>query len=87
MKLQTYLGLPLQPKKEEWKTSKIAREFLGGWENFEQRHAILRELSIPINKMLMEGMLKFLNKGEKITFFIPPSLQEDWGYGQTSKNN
>ncbi len=75
------IGVPPVSQKEEYKANQIAREFLGGWENFIERHSILRALARPINKIFLNGMLRVMNKGEKIHFFIPPSLQKDWGVG------
>ncbi len=79
------LEIPASSKTHEEVESELAKKILGGWENFEERHAILKLFIRPINKVLLNGMLRVMNQGEKITFFIPPSLQEDWGL--TEKSN
>jgi ER-bound oxygenase mpaB/B'/Rubber oxygenase, catalytic domain len=76
------LGIPTTGHKAEWVGSELAKKFLGGWENILDRHSLLKIASVPLNRLLLNGMLKFMNNGEKIHFFIPPSLQQDWGLNQ-----
>lgn len=73
------LEIPEKSKTHEVVESALAKDILGGWENFEERHSILKIFIRPLNKIMLNGMLRVMNKGEKITFFIPPSLQKDWG--------
>jgi hypothetical protein len=75
---------PVSPEFEK-EGSEIAKEFVGGWDNIEDRHMILREICKPLNQIVMTGMLRLMNKGEKIHFFIPPSLQGEWGVQSQSQ--
>jgi len=72
------LGVPPVSEKESKKLDKAFKTILGGWENFRERHEILRKATRPLSKLLLNGMLRMMNQGEKIHFFIPPSLRENW---------
>lgn len=44
---------------------------LGHWD-------LVRKISSPFNRLLMEGIIRYYNGGKKVHFFIPPSLKKDW---------
>lgn len=71
------LAISPPAKDVEIKTDALLKLF-AGWENMEARHAILQRIFIPISKMFLNGMLKKMNQGEKINFYIPPSLTGEW---------
>lgn len=79
------LGIPQPTQKDKQQFEKVEKHFLAGWENFKDRHGLLQKLSGRINKILLNGMLEFLNKGDKINFFIPTSLQGSWDLNETKK--
>lgn len=72
------LGVPNVSHKTEWIENKAPKLLLGGWENMIERHSILKRIAKPLNIILLNGMLRKMNNHQKINFFIPPSLQEDW---------
>lgn len=80
------LGIPKPMQKDPKLFEHAEGQFLAGWDVFKDRHTILRKLSGPINKILLNGMLVFMNKGDKINFFIPPSLQDSWGLTNNKTN-
>jgi uncharacterized protein YjgD (DUF1641 family) len=62
----------------------VAHDIIGNWGNLIERNSILKSIVKPVNKLLLNGMLKLMNSGEKITFFIPDSLQNNWNLKQKS---
>ena len=73
------LGVPAVSHKQEKVVDKIFVKLLSGWENHLHRHTILRKMLHPLSKLFLNGMLRVMNKGGKIRFFIPPDLKDDWG--------
>jgi len=73
------LGVPAVSHKQEKIVDKLFVKLLGGWENHLHRHRILRKMLHPLSKLFLNGMLRVMNKGGKIRFFIPPDLKDDWG--------
>jgi hypothetical protein len=39
---------------------------------------MVRKISTPFNRLLLEGIIRFYNGGKKVHFFIPPSLKKNW---------
>ncbi|RJE75448.1 oxygenase MpaB family protein [Reichenbachiella sp. MSK19-1] len=39
---------------------------------------VVQRISAPFNRLLLEGIIKYYNKGKKVHFFIPPSLKKNW---------
>jgi len=73
------LGVPAVSHKQEKIVDKVFIKLLGGWENMVHRHKIMRKMTHPLSKLFLNGMLRVMNKGEKIRFFIPPDLKECLG--------
>ncbi|SMD32137.1 hypothetical protein SAMN04488029_0477 [Reichenbachiella faecimaris] len=57
---------------------KLTKLFIGTFSFFERDHFI-NQISKPFNKMLLEGIIKFYNDGQRTHFPIPPSLKKNWG--------
>ncbi len=79
------LKVPKINQNSSKKVDTIFKKFLGGWENMLTRHQLLQKMRRPLSKVLLNGMLRMMNQGEKIKFFIPPSLQKDWGLNEENK--
>ncbi|MCV9386521.1 oxygenase MpaB family protein [Reichenbachiella ulvae] len=39
---------------------------------------MVRKISTPFNRLLLEGIIRYYNGGKKVHFFIPPSLKKNW---------
>lgn len=42
-------------------------------------HQLIARLATSINTKMLEGIIHHFNQGKEVQFFIPPSLQKDWG--------
>ena len=56
----------------------LSQFFVGKISDMEE-HALIQRVSSYINKKMLEGIIHHYNHGKKVQFFIPPSLQGDWG--------
>ncbi|WP_422359291.1 oxygenase MpaB family protein [Reichenbachiella sp.] len=54
-------------------------KLLTGTISFFERDNFVNEISKPFNKVLLEGIIKFYNSGQRTHFLIPPSLKKNWG--------
>lgn len=54
-------------------------KLLVGTISFFERDQFVSKISKPFNKVLLEGIIKFYNDGQRTHFFIPPSLKKNWG--------
>ncbi|WP_420580649.1 oxygenase MpaB family protein [Reichenbachiella sp.] len=54
-------------------------KLLVGTISFLERDNFVNEISKPFNKVLLEGIIKFYNSGQRAHFLIPPSLKKNWG--------
>lgn len=53
--------------------------FLSGELSHLEQHKLVQKISSHFNKKLLEGIIHHFNGGKSVQFFIPPSLQADWG--------
>lgn len=44
-----------------------------------ETHDFIRKVTESFNKLLLQGIIYHFNGGKGVQFFIPPSLQADWG--------
>lgn len=54
-------------------------KILIGTISFFERDQLVSKISKPFNKVLLEGIIKFYNDGQRTHFPIPPSLKKNWG--------
>ncbi|MEP3388991.1 MAG: oxygenase MpaB family protein [Reichenbachiella sp.] len=57
-------------------------KLLAGTISFFERDNFVNEISKPFNKVLLEGIIKFYNSGQRTHFLIPPSLKKNWGVSE-----
>jgi hypothetical protein len=56
----------------------LTRFIIGELSHMEE-HELVQKISGSFNKKLLEGIIHHFNDGKQVQFYIPPSLQEDWG--------
>lgn len=56
----------------------LSKILLGGVNHLED-HKFVQKISSYFNKKMLEGIIHHFNHGKNVHFFIPPSLQKDWG--------
>lgn len=56
----------------------ITRFIIGKLSHLEE-HKFVQKISSYFNRKLLEGIIHHFNDGKNVQFFIPPSLQKDWG--------
>ncbi|WP_436515608.1 oxygenase MpaB family protein [Ekhidna sp. To15] len=54
-------------------------KFIIGKLSHLEEHKFVQKISSYFNKKLLEGIIHHFNDGKNVQFFIPPSLQKDWG--------
>lgn len=54
-------------------------KFMVGKISHLEEHKQVQKISAYFNKKLLEGIIHHYNDGKGVQFFIPPSLQQDWG--------
>ena len=76
--LSPCIGLPKEDSVKDRIVLKLTKMITGEFSHLEERK-IVQEISSHFNKRLLEGIIHHYNEGKDVQFFIPPSLQEDWG--------
>lgn len=56
----------------------LAKFFIGKFSHLEE-HKFVQKITSHFNRRLLEGIIHHFNGGKGVSFFIPPSLQKDWG--------
>jgi len=72
------IGLSKQTGKKDKIILSLAG-FITGELSHMERHKLIQKIATHFNKKLLEGIIHHYNDGKEVQFFIPPSLQEDWG--------
>ena len=72
------IGLPARADHKDKVVLALAQFFVGKVNDLED-YALIQKISFLINKKMLEGIIHHFNHGKGIHFFIPPSLQKDWG--------
>ncbi len=83
--LASFIGLDESSTREDRIVLRLAKIVTGELSHLE-RHKLVRKISSYFNKRLLEGIIHHYNGGKNVQFFIPPSLQKDWGMFNTWKN-
>lgn len=79
--LASFIGVSNDAGKKEriaYSISKIISEGVGKLEH----HLFIQKVIKKFNKLLMHGMIHYFNEGKSVHFYIPPSLQKDWGIAE-----
>lgn len=84
--LSDLLGVPQADPRVEEKLKKRLYEWTGVYETFEHRSHLFSKVAEAFSKIMLQGMLNYMNHQKKIYFYIPESLQQDWAIRQTAPN-
>lgn len=76
--LAEYIGVSDRSDKIDRIILTLSRFISGELSHLEQ-HKLIQKISGHFNKKLLEGIIHHFNDGKSVQFFIPPSLQADWG--------
>lgn len=72
------IGVTNRASKKETLLLGLSKLILGGISHLEE-HKFVQKVSSYFNKKMLEGIIHHFNHGKNVQFFIPPSLQKDWG--------
>jgi hypothetical protein len=78
------LGVPPADPAVEEKMKLRLHEWVGEYEKLEHRSELFARFAESFSKIMLQGMLNYMNHGNKIYFYLPESLQEDWGIKETA---
>jgi hypothetical protein len=76
--LADYLGVPKVDKDDLEDFAEDFREIVGTISDISQ-NAMLALMMKGIGKIMLTAMINFMDDNQKINFYIPESLQKDWG--------
>ncbi len=76
--LSKYIGLNSSADVKDQILLKVARHLLKGLSELEE-HTFIARLAESFNRLLLQGIIHHFNGGKEVQFFIPPSLQKNWG--------
>ncbi|MFN8428854.1 MAG: oxygenase MpaB family protein [Spirosomataceae bacterium] len=76
--LAGYLGIPKVEKDDLEDFAEDFREIVGTISDISQ-NAMLALMMKGIGKIMLTAMINFMDENQKINFYIPESLQKDWG--------
>ncbi len=79
------IGLDNRNSRKDRMILKLAKIISGRLSHLEE-HKLIQKISSYFNKKLLEGIIHHYNGGKDVQFFIPPSLQKDWGLVDAWKN-
>lgn len=79
--LSGMIGIPDHADLKDHLVMRISQIITGGISKAEHS-PIISKLTESFNKLLLQGYLKHYNEGKSVRFFIPPSLQENWGVNE-----
>ena len=78
MNLAPCIGVAGQASKKDRIILGLSKFFIGELSHLEE-HELIQKITSGFNKKLLEGIIHHFNDGKEVQFYIPPSLQEDWG--------
>ena len=79
------LGL-LDKKSSRDKISLAVSKWLVGEMSHLEESEFMQKIASFFNRKLLEGIIHHFNDGKTVQFYIPPSLQEDWGLSSKWEN-
>ena len=85
-KVATAVGVPAPDSFITHTVPFLMERFFGAYDKLEDNSAMLRKITQKFNRAMLKGLLTYFNKGKRVAFNIPPSLQEDWKLAETWDN-
>jgi hypothetical protein len=73
------LSVPPADPDVETNMKKRLFEWTGIYEEFEHHSLLFSKVAEEFSKIMLQGMLNYMGHHQKIYFYIPESLQKDWG--------
>lgn len=81
--LASFIGISTDANMKDKLVLDLAHLFSSGIDKVESREHLLGKVISKFNKLLLQGIIYHYNDGKQVQFFIPPSLQENWGIVET----
>ncbi len=76
--LSSCIGISARSNRKDRILLGITRFVIGKLSHLEE-HKFIQKISSYFNRKLLEGIIHHFNDGKNVQFYIPPSLQKDWG--------
>ena len=83
--LSKCIGLDTSANLKDKLILKLSKYVLKGLNELEE-HTFVANVIKPFNRMLLQGIIHHFNGGKGVQFYIPPSLQKNWGLSETWKD-
>ncbi len=78
-KISDLLGVPPTAPDVEEKIENRLREWVGDFEKVEHRSILFGLFANAFGRIMLQGMLNYMNHQKKSHFYLPESLKSDWG--------
>lgn len=76
--LSKCIGVSVRSDRKDRIILGVTKLIIGKLSQLEE-HKFVQKTSSYFNRKLLEGIIHHFNDGKNVQFFIPPSLQKDWG--------
>lgn len=77
--LPAFIGISATSNLEDRLVTDLARFASETLSKEEGRDKFIKKVIVTFNKLLLQGIIHHYNSGKGVQFFIPPSLQANWG--------
>ena len=79
------IGVTNHPDAKDKIVMSLTKYLLGKISHLEHSKFI-QKITIPFNRLLLQGIIHHFNDGKQVQFVIPPSLQKNWNLTEEWKN-